>query len=131
MRTHRLWTAAALAALAGACSDSGTGVSSPDGGMAITVDGGAAVAALFEVPAAGQHPSEFYALPFPNDLRLNRNRSGNADGTMDLADYPRPSDLIGRYIDIFAADTGGFGTNSAIYFRFSGPIDPATLPATP
>jgi predicted esterase len=124
MKTHRLWLAALVAATGGACSDSGSATTNPDA-PGPAADAGPPVAAFFEVPSPGQKISEFYALPFPNDLRLH------ADGTIDLSDYARPSVLIGNLIDTFAKWTGGFGTNSAIYFRFSGPVDPSTLPATP
>src|SRR5215470_9157286 len=116
MGRHGFSRVAPIADLAAACSASSG--AAPDGGS--SPDGGAAVTALFETT-----PSDFYALPFPNDLRLR------ADGTIDLSDYPRPSAFIGNWVDTFAKWSGGFGTNSAIYFRFSGPIDPATLPATP
>jgi dienelactone hydrolase len=124
MRRHGFWRAAPIAVLAAACSGSSGSLlkpdagSRPDGGPGS--DGGGPVTALFSTT-----PADFYELPFPNDLRLK------PDGTMDLSDYPRPNEFLGNYFDIFAANTRGFGTNSAIYFRFSGPIDPATLPATP
>ncbi|HTM19005.1 MAG TPA: hypothetical protein VL172_00800 [Kofleriaceae bacterium] len=85
--------------------------------------GGDDVTALFELPRDGAPPSEFYALPFPNDLRLR------ADGTVDLDDHVRPNDLIGEYLDTISARTRGFGTNAAGFVRFSGEIDPASLPA--
>jgi predicted esterase len=87
-----------------------------------TDDLGVAVTALFELPRAEPFP-EFYALPFPNDLRLR------ADGTVDLDQHARQSPFISGLIDVFGRKTHGFGTNAAIYVRFSGEIDPATLPA--
>jgi hypothetical protein len=69
---------------------------------------------------------DFYRMPFPNDLRLR------ADGTVDLSTYPRvtdPGTLVYQYVETFNTDMHGFGENSAIYFRFSGPIDDTTLPA--
>ena len=75
------------------------------------------VTALFELPVAGQ-TSEFYALPFPNDLRRKE------DGTLDLAGHSRDNNpTLETWINIFAAKTRGFGTNSAVYFRFSGTLD--------
>jgi hypothetical protein len=82
------------------------------------------VEAILEIPRGGS-TSEYYALPFPNDLRLKD------DGSVDLDDYPRPNPILQEYFDIFGPKTKGFGTNSAGFFRFTGEIDPATLPATP
>ena len=79
--------------------------------------------ALFELPRVGTTPSGFYALPYPNDLRLR------SDGTIDLDEHLRPNELIGEYIDTAANKTAGFGTNSAIFVRFDGEIDPLSLPA--
>lgn len=83
-------------------------------------------AALFEVPRGGQAPpSGFYALPFPNDLRVGD------DGRMDLDDYVRPNALVGMYIDTFAELQRGFGINGAVHLRFTHPIDERSLPADP
>ena len=80
--------------------------------------------ALFEVPRAGTPVSDFYALPFPNDIR--RDDAGHPM----LADYPRPVGLVGLYVD--ACQTlDGFGTNAAIFTRFSTSIAGANLPADP
>jgi hypothetical protein len=69
-------------------------------------------------------PKDFYARPYPSDDRKN------ADGTIDLSTYPRPSALIKEYVDTVAQDKHGFGENSCIYFRFSGAIDATSLPQT-
>jgi hypothetical protein len=79
--------------------------------------------ALFELPR-GAPTSEYYALPFPNDLR----RRG--DGTLDFEGHDRPG-ILETYLPIFETKIGGFGTNSAVFFRFDAPIDAATLPASP
>lgn len=84
---------------------------------------GDGVIALFELPRGGA-TSEFYALPFPNDLRRD------ADGTIQLAGHARPNALLGDYLDVFET-LDGFGVSSAAFFRFSAPINPASLPATP
>jgi predicted esterase len=82
--------------------------------------------ALFEVPRPGAPPaSGFYALPFPNDLRVGE------DGRVDLSDHARPNAIIGEYLDVIADRQRGFGMNSAVFFRFSEQIDPASLPQTP
>jgi hypothetical protein len=103
--------ALALAALAG-CGDGGEG---PPPGPADAV----LVLPVDDAPAAA-----FYDLPYPNDLRRTA-------GGIDLADHPRPNALIGEYLDAIAAEQDGFGRASAIYLRFDGTVDPASLPATP
>ncbi|MBZ0238480.1 MAG: hypothetical protein K8M05_39570 [Deltaproteobacteria bacterium] len=78
------------------------------------------VPALFTVPRDAV-TQEFYELPFPNDLRRD------AAGKVDMTGYPRPVALVNTYID--ACETlDGFGTNSAIFTRFAGPIDTGRLP---
>ncbi len=79
--------------------------------------------ALFEVPRAGAPPADgFYALPFPNDIRVAD------DGSIDLADHPRLNDLAGLYLDAIMAEQRGFGLSSAGFFQFDQAIDPASLP---
>ena len=53
-----------------------------------------------------QPGADYYALPFPSDLRRS------ADGSIDLADYARQSPLIMQYVDAIAAGTRGFGSDS-------------------
>jgi len=81
---------------------------------------------LFEVPRGGEAPpSGFYALPFPNDIRMG------ADGRMDLSDYVRPNVLLDKHISTYAEKVNGFSINGAVFFRFAHPIDPTSLPAEP
>ena len=69
---------------------------------------------------------DFFALPWPSDARIS------ADGRIDLTGFPNPGGEIGKYITTVANEPlGGFGTQSAIYFRFDAPLDPASLPADP
>lgn len=73
--------------------------------------------AYFEVPRAGASDDEFYALPFPNDIRRNGNR-------IDLDGHPRAPDdfglpFVGRYMDLSSEDLEGFSTNPVVFFRFS------------
>lgn len=66
----------------------------------------------------------FFDAPWPSDTRLR------PDGSLDLGGFPGRSSVpiadlvLGRG----AADTYGFGLNSAVYFRTTGPLDPASLP---
>jgi hypothetical protein len=74
--------------------------------------------ALFELP--GDSP-DFYATPFPNDLRRE------ADGTIDLSAFPTNSLIADKYRQ--AADTlEGFGLNEAAFFRFDGTLGDPSLP---
>ncbi|HKA89310.1 MAG TPA: hypothetical protein VKE22_16700 [Haliangiales bacterium] len=95
-----------------------------DAGSTVDAPPTAAVTALFEIPRAGAPPSEFYSLPFPNDLRVK------ANGAIDLSDHMRLGNIVDNYLNLIGEETRGFGTNAAAFFRFSGPIDPATLPAS-
>lgn len=82
--------------------------------------------ALFEVPRSSEYPpSGFYALPFPNDIRIAD------DGLVDLTDFKRPNALVGNYIDAIDDNLGGFSLNAAAFFRFTQPIDDTTLPEQP
>ena len=75
------------------------------------------------LPSPPTLTQDFYALPFPNNLRIE------ADGTIDLSAYPRREGLLTQYVDAVDEDMRGFGTNGGIYFRFDGAVDPTTLPA--
>ena len=76
--------------------------------------------AYFQVPRVGI-AQEFYALPFPNDVRRDD------DGHPVMDGYPRLVDIVNRYVD--AVETlDGFGTNNAVFTRFSRALDPASLP---
>ena len=78
--------------------------------------------------SSGTHPlfttngDDFYALPFPNDMRRHD------DGTLDLAALPGNSPLVLTYRDVIAQELDGFGLNEAIYARFDGPLDATSLP---
>jgi hypothetical protein len=65
--------------------------------------------------------SDFYALPFPNDLRRHD------DGTLDLATFPTNSLLASQYRDVVQT-LDGFALSGQMSSRFSAEIDPATLP---
>ncbi|MBV8762149.1 MAG: hypothetical protein JO257_32950, partial [Deltaproteobacteria bacterium] len=68
-----------------------------------------------------QNGSDFYELPFPNDLRRHD------DGSLDLSRYPAPTALVDQY-RMDAEKLDGFGLNGGIYLRFSDAIDETSLP---
>ena len=78
---------------------------------------------FFEVPRPGNYPSDFFRLPFPNDIRVND------DGTLDLTDFPRPGssilgfDLVDRYADSLSAGFSGFSSVGGVTFRFSKELE--------
>jgi hypothetical protein len=80
---------------------------------------------LFSVPGGPNPPADFYALPFPNDIRRG------ADGRLDLAAYPALNPVVDRFPAAIAANLDGFGLNAAMFVRFGGPVDAASLPPTP
>jgi hypothetical protein len=82
--------------------------------------------ALTTVPRGGvlADGADIYAMPFPSDF-------WRTDSGLDLSLYPRPSSLIGDYVDVMQPRLDGFGRNAAIFARFDAPIDVASLPATP
>ncbi|MEM1347480.1 MAG: hypothetical protein AAGI01_02920, partial [Myxococcota bacterium] len=79
----------------------------------------------FEVPDG--EVSEFYRLPYPNDIRTD------TEGRPVLTGHPTPGsgalgfDIVQTYIDAIQADQRGFGTNTAIYLRASAQVDFDTL----
>lgn len=66
--------------------------------------------------------TEFYELPFPNDYWRK------PDGRLDLSEFPTNSVIAMTVKTIAERDLDGFGKNSAIFARFSGPLDETTLP---
>ena len=76
--------------------------------------------AVWKVPGAADE--QFYDLPFPNDLRRHD------DGRLDLALLPTNTSLIVDQIRQAAENLDGFGLNAAIFARFDGGLDPASLP---
>ncbi|MBA3394925.1 MAG: hypothetical protein H0T89_19925 [Deltaproteobacteria bacterium] len=77
------------------------------------------VTALFALP--GDTAEDFYALPFPSDLRRD------TDGTIDLSLFPTNS-LIADSYRVAADLLDGFALNPTVFARFDGPLDPASLP---
>lgn len=82
---------------------------------------GTDVTAYFAVPGSSVG-DDFYALPFPNDLRRHD------DGRLDLSEFPTNSVIADTVRGIAERDLDGFGLNSALYARFSGPLSQSSLP---
>lgn len=105
------------------------------GSDATSSDGSAAAAtsteALFVLPSAGSvrdlRAEHFFDHPFPSDLRLDASGAASFDG------WPNPSlvPLIDTYLTSMKGLLHGFSPAAATYLRFTGPLDPATLPADP
>lgn len=98
----RLGTVAVLVATLAACGDD-------------------PVTAYFAVPGSSTG-DDFYALPYPNDLRRH------PDGALDLSEFPTNAIIVDTIRQIAERDLDGFGLNAALFARFSGPLDPANLP---
>jgi len=65
----------------------------------------------------------FFSLPWPNAIRKQ------SDGSIDLAGLPTKGNLIlSQLLQVASREVDDFGTNSAIYLRFTGPIDESSLP---
>jgi hypothetical protein len=80
-----------------------------------TLEGG--FGALFRVPRSGEADTDFYALPFPNDIR----RRG---GRLDMSGHPRPTlDRVGNVIksvvELLEVEADGFSPHQTAFFRFN------------
>lgn len=84
---------------------------------------------LFVVPSSLDELKEeaFFTHPFPSDLRRE------SDGTARFVGWPNPFQnvLISEYIKATDKLLDGFSPATPIYLRFSGPIDPSSLPKDP
>ena len=84
---------------------------------------GSGPVALYDASAIRE---DFFAMPWPADGRL---RGEGAARTLDMTGFRNPGGVIGQYVTILESEPlGGYGTNAGIFFRFDGPIDPASLP---
>ncbi|MBN1944121.1 MAG: hypothetical protein JW797_00540 [Bradymonadales bacterium] len=80
---------------------------------------------IFHVPRSGETITDFYSLPFPNDIRRRT-------GRVDLSGHPRPElDVVGNVVKTLISqieqDVTGFGLNQTIFFRFNTLPDRATI----
>jgi hypothetical protein len=83
----------------------------------------------FHVPRATDPPTstDFYRLPFPNDIRLT-------NGKVSLAGHPKPGprilpfDLVDRYITAIEAESTGFSANPTMFLRLSKQFNTNAFP---
>ncbi len=79
---------------------------------------------LFEIPRGGKPLSEFYRLPFPNDIRIK-------DGRVDITGHPNPAvalpkgfgEIPTEYLDRIGTDVPAWGVNTTVLMRVSGKVD--------
>src|SRR5262245_36174713 len=85
---------------------------------------GAGTAAAVDA-VVGATGTSFYDLPFPHELRRD------PDGTISVARFPFPPDneIVASYAAAFE-QLRGFGISSGVFLKFTGDLDPATLPAS-
>ncbi len=115
----------ALAAVVlAALSTASCGTSSPPSGAATRP-----TQAMFVVPNALDELAETRWLdhPWPSDLRRD------SDGTVHFAGLynPHQTILLNDYLSAAKGLLDGFSPVAAAYLRFTGDVDPASLPATP
>jgi hypothetical protein len=90
---------------------------------------GQAVEAVFEVPASLDALADdaWFNHPWPSDFRVN------PDGSIHLLGYynHRGAIMVNAYIQAMQDQIVGFSPAASGFLRFTGPIDPAALPAGP
>ena len=86
--------------------------------------------------AAAKMPTDFFALPFPSDLRLKQQPSASGpigDSELrsgyELSRLPQPAGQPGKYIAFLNGKIQGAGPGAAIYFRFDAPLSESSLPS--
>ncbi len=79
--------------------------------------------AYFRIPE-DKKPQNFYFFPFPSDLLIN------SDGTLNIDGFPNPKniDLLNIYLETAKYNFTGFSTQGAMYIKFDGKLDEASLP---
>jgi hypothetical protein len=107
------------------CSSSSGGTGGSVGGS----DAAAGTQSLWVVPASldALSGTSFYDHPWPSDLRRDDN------GYIVTAGFYNPfnTSLLANYIQASAGLLKGFSPSASAYLRFSGDIDPTSLPADP
>jgi hypothetical protein len=114
-----LFALSVTVALSGACGSSAAPEATPT----------SAVTSMFALPASldaldGAH---FYDHPWPSDLRRE------PGGAIHYAGFYNPHDapIFGVYVDALNGLLDGFSAAAPGYLRFTGDIDPSTLPTSP
>src|SRR5438128_9583700 len=90
----------------------------------------------FTLPAENATPGVFGSLPWPNDLYFDQGRPGDGDGTLlasgaSIGLGPQVITVNTASIEDALDLLDGFGTTTAVDFFLSGPLDRASLPASP
>ncbi len=77
-------------------------------------------------PSALAETTTFFDHPWPSDLRLE-------DGKVPLEGYPNPRliPILDAYTETMDRKLDGFSPAASGYMRFTGPLDPSSLPETP
>jgi hypothetical protein len=126
-----IWFALCLAPAVAASGPAGCGDSSSPAKALPGQDAAppAVTQSIFVVPASLDALSDvhFYDHPWPSDFRLD------PDGSIHMGGFYNP-DLVPLITDYIQASVGllkGFSPVAAGYLRFTGDINPATLPASP
>lgn len=123
-----LWPVLASVALVTACGGS-TDEPAPSNEPPSQEQNDDAIRSVFVVPESlDQLDGEaWFDHPFPSDMRLD------ADGSVHLHGWrnPRAVVLLDSYVQAMAGQLKGFSPAAAGYVRFTGPLDPSTLPSDP
>jgi len=113
--------AAGLLCREGSCNDVLSILTSLGEARECDPDDGTLGRVFFEVPPPGEAVSEFYRLPFPNDIR-------RTDETIDLSGHPVIGkhlynlDPAQRLVDAVEQGSNGYSGVAPVYFRFSRAI---------
>lgn len=93
-------------------------------------------ARVLHVLSDSARDTDFFALPFPSDLRLKTRPSVAGPATeqqrnsgFDLSKWPRPGGQPGKYLAFLDGKVPGAGPGAAVYFRLDAPIDERSLPS--
>ncbi len=108
--------------LVAAAACGGDPAQSPDAGPDARVP--EASQALFVLPGTDDAQG-FFALPYPNNLRID------SQGFINLDSLVRPNAFFADYFDTISERQTGFGITAATYMRFDGALDSAALPTEP